>query len=192
MRLNRLAATYLLSIVVFTGASATSPADTLTVVALGASNTSGWGVGAAAAYPARLEKLLRERGHDVQVINAGRAFDTTNGMLGRLDSAVSPKADLVVIQPGGNDLRFFGTRERRAANIDAMRSRLTERGIKALVYDPVFPVEAYQWDRIHINADWHGRIAAELLPQVLDALVLTPASNGRSEPEPRSRNKRQR
>lgn len=191
MRWPGLAALLLLPIVALAGGSAPARADTLTIVAFGASNTSGWGVGEAAAYPARLEALLRERGHDVQVVNAGRAFDTTNGMLGRLDAAVPPQADLVVIQPGGNDLRFFGTRERRAANIDAMRSRLTERGIKALVYDPVFPTEAYQWDRIHINADWHGRIAAELLPQVLDALRPSAApSNG--DPESRGRRKRKR
>lgn len=144
--------------------------EALTVVAVGASNTSGWGVGAASAYPARLEALLRERGLDVQVLNAGRPFDTTGGMLGRLDDAVPHGADLVVIQPGANDLRFFGTRERRAANIGSMVARLDARGIPAIVYDPVFPADAYQWDGIHINAEGHARIAQDLLPQVVDVL----------------------
>ncbi len=174
------------------GPSLPARADALIVVALGASNTSGWGVGEAAAYPARLQTLLREAGHDVQVVNAGRAFDTTNGMLRRLDTAVPPETDLVVIQPGGNDLRFFGTPEKRAANIAAMVARLSERGIKALVYDPVFPSEAYQWDRIHINADWHGRIASELLPQVLEALRPSGAPNGKGEADMRGRGRRAR
>jgi acyl-CoA thioesterase-1 len=153
--------------------AASSPqahAAAFTVVAVGASNTSGWGVGEQAAYPARLEALLRERGLDVRVVNAGRPFDTTSGMLGRLDAAVPEGTQLVVLQPGGNDLRFFGTRERRTANIEAMVARLGERGIRVIVYDPVFSRESYQWDGIHINREGHARIAEDLAPQVIDVL----------------------
>lgn len=145
-------------------------AETLYVVALGASNTSGWGVGAEAAYPARLEAHLRERGLDVVVANAGRPFDTTNGMLGRLDEVVPAGTRLVVIQPGANDLRFLGSREKRAANIAAMVARLTERHVASIVYDPVFPSDSYQWDGIHITREGHERIAEELLPQVIAQL----------------------
>jgi acyl-CoA thioesterase I len=160
-----------LSALALTGATVPAArATALTVVALGASNTSGWGVGAAAAYPARLEALLRERGLDVRVVNAGRPFDTTSGMLGRLDAAVPDGTQLVVLQPGANDLRFFGTRERRTANIEAMVARLTERGIRSIVYDPVFPREAYQWDGIHITREGHARIADDLAPQVIEVL----------------------
>ncbi|GEO99984.1 GDSL-type esterase/lipase family protein [Methylobacterium haplocladii] len=172
--MNRLRATLKALVPALALAGAAPPAAqaaTLTVVAVGASNTSGWGVGEAAAYPAKLEVLLRERGLDVRVINAGRAFDTTSGMLGRLDAAVPDGTQLVVLQPGANDLRFFGTRERRATNIDAMVARLTGRGIRAIVYDPVFPREIYQWDGIHISRDGHARIAEELAPQVIAALT---------------------
>jgi acyl-CoA thioesterase-1 len=143
------------------GASAAS-----LVVAIGASNTSGFGVGASAAYPARLEELLRACGHDVRVINAGTSFDTTAGMLGRLDAAVPAGTSAVVIQPGGNDRRFFVSRARRSANIESMTARLRSRGIPALVYDPVFPPEAYQWDGIHLTAARHLLIARELAPRV--------------------------
>nr|WP_246413093.1 GDSL-type esterase/lipase family protein [Methylobacterium brachythecii] len=160
-----------LSALALTGATVPAArAAALTVVAVGASNTSGWGVGEAAAYPARLEALLRERGLDLRVINAGRPFDTTSGMLGRLDAVVPEGTRLVVLQPGANDLRFFGTRERRTANIAAMVARLTERGIASIVYDPVFPRESYQWDGIHITREGHARIAEELVPQVVAAL----------------------
>ena len=145
-------------------------AEPTTIVAIGASNTSGWGVGRAAAYPARLEALLKAAGRDVGVVNAGVPFQTTNGMLARIDADVPDGARVAIVQPGGNDLRFLGTRERRAANIGAMVRRLCARGIAAIVYDPVFPPEVYQWDRIHITADGHLRIAQELLPGVLAAL----------------------
>lgn len=161
-----------LSALALTGATApAAQAAALTVVAVGASNTSGWGVGEAAAYPARLEALLRERGLDLRVINAGRPFDTTSGMLNRLDTVVPEGTRLVVLQPGANDLRFFGTRERRAANIQAMVARLNERGIASIVYDPVFPRESYQWDGIHITREGHARIAEDLAPQVIEALA---------------------
>ena len=45
----------------------------VTIVALGASNTEGWGVSAAEAYPAKLQALLNARGIDAAVINAGIA-----------------------------------------------------------------------------------------------------------------------
>ena len=145
-------------------------ADPMQVVAIGASNTSGWGVGMAAAYPARLEALLRACDYDARVLNAGVPFETTNGMLARIDRDVPDGTRAVIIQPGGNDLRFLGSPERRAANIEAMRARLRDRSVPAIVYDPVFPPEDYQWDQIHIKAVGHERIARELLPRVVAAL----------------------
>jgi hypothetical protein len=66
----------------------------LNIVALGASNTPGWGVGSEQAYPARLEAMLRAKGYDAHVANAGMSFDTTGGMLRRVDSAVPRLAEI--------------------------------------------------------------------------------------------------
>lgn len=145
-------------------------AASLKIVAIGASNTSGWGVSSGNAYPERLQALLRARGIDAEVKNAGIPMETTNGMLGRIDSAVPAGTNIVIIQPGGNDLRFFGSKEKRTANVNAMVARVRARGIKAIVYDPVFPPEDYQWDRIHINTEGHAKIAAQLVPQVIAAM----------------------
>ena len=145
-------------------------AASVRIVAIGASNTSGWGVGEAAAYPAQLQALLKARGVDAEVVNAGVPFETTNGMLARIDSAVPHGTRLVIIQPGGNDLRFLGSVERRTANINAMVAKLRARGIRAIVYDPKFPPEDYQWDFIHLNAKAHAKIAHSLLPQVIAAV----------------------
>lgn len=136
------------------------------VVAIGASNTSGFGVGEAAAYPARLQERLRACGLDVRVVNAGVSFETTRGMLARIDRDVPDGTKAVVIQPGGNDRRFFVSRAERAENIARMVERLRARGIPALVYDPVFPSDAYQWDRIHLTAERHALIGAELAQRV--------------------------
>jgi acyl-CoA thioesterase-1 len=54
--------------------------------------------------------MLRAKGYDAHVANAGMSFDTTGGMLRRVDSAVPTGTSIVVFNPGGNDLRFFGSR----------------------------------------------------------------------------------
>jgi acyl-CoA thioesterase I len=145
-------------------------AAALNIVALGASNTAGWGVGSQSAYPARLEAMLRARGYDAHVANEGISFDTTGGMLRRVDSAVPAGTSIVVLNPGGNDLRFFGSKEQRDANIAAMVGRLSARHIKVIVFEnTVVPANLYQWDGIHFNAEGHDVLAAYLLPQVIAA-----------------------
>jgi acyl-CoA thioesterase-1 len=143
------------------------PARPLSIVAIGASNTTGFGVGAQSAYPAVLERLLRQKGIDAHVTNAGQNGDVTAGMRARLDAAVPKGTDLVILQPGGNDLRFFGSREARTANIAAMTQRLRARGIRVILYDPnPVPPDFYQWDGIHFNAAAHAKIAAILAAQI--------------------------
>jgi len=41
--------------------------------------------------------------------------------------------DIAILQPGGNDVRFFGTKQERAANIGEMVRRLHSRSIKVIV-----------------------------------------------------------
>ena len=142
-------------------------AKPIRIVAVGASNTQGWYVGKQGAYPAKLEALLREKGVNANVVNAGIPFDTTAGMLKRIDSDVPKGTDIVILQPGGNDRRFFVTKEQRAANIAAMERRLRDRAIKSVVYDDEIPPQYYAFDFIHLTADGHAFIALQLLPRVL-------------------------
>jgi acyl-CoA thioesterase-1 len=145
-------------------------AEPVKIVAVGASNTKGFWIGQEHAYPARLQALLRQRGIDATVTNAGAHFDTTAGMLRRIDAAVPDGTHLVIVQPGGNDLRFFGSREKRSSNIAARERHLRGRGIKVVVFDPVFPPEYYTLDGIHFTAAAHAHIAERLEPDVLRAL----------------------
>ena len=82
---------------------AATSAHAATVVALGASNTYGKGVARNQAFPAQLEAILRAKGLNVNVVNAGINGDTTEGMLQRMDSVVSKGVSAVILQPGGND-----------------------------------------------------------------------------------------
>jgi acyl-CoA thioesterase-1 len=139
------------------------------IVAIGASNTSGWLISSRLAYPAVLQDMLRARGIKAEVINAGQPFDTTSGMLARIDVDVPPDAEIVILQPGGNDRRFFGTKERRSANIEAMKQHLHARAIRVIVYDEEIPWR-YVFDGIHLTAAGHRMVASALLPQV-EALI---------------------
>jgi acyl-CoA thioesterase I len=148
-------------------ASIGAQAAPVRIVAIGASNTHGWYVGNAGAYPIQLQALLREKQIDAQVTNAGVPFDTTAMMLRRLDREVPDGTKIVILQPGGNDMRFLGTREQRAANIAEMDRRLRARGIKVIVYDEEIPLRYYSLDFIHLTREGHAMIAADLLSRVM-------------------------
>ena len=181
--LERLTFAYLVIFVAALAAAGPLQARPLTVVAIGASNTTGFGVGEQNAYPAVLQTLLRKKGIQANVINAGVNGDVTAGMLRRLDSAVPKGTDIVILQPGGNDLRFFGTKAARTANIAAMVKRLRARGIRVIVYDPdPVPADFYQWDHIHFNAAAHAKIAATLAAQI--EAVVKPAAPQPPVPAP--------
>jgi acyl-CoA thioesterase I len=140
------------------------------IVAIGASNTHGWYVSNQGAYPAQLQDLLRARGIDAQVTNAGVPFDTTGMMLRRIERDVPNGTDIVIVQPGSNDQRFFGTLQQRAANVTEMARRLHARSIKVIVWDEQIPLRYYTFDFIHWTREGHAMIAAALLPRVLAIL----------------------
>ena len=161
-------------------ASVAANAAPVRIVAIGASNTHGWYVGNQGAYPARLQALLRAKGIDAQVINAGVPFDTTAMMLRRIDKDVPNGTNIAILQPGGNDRRFFGTKEQRAANIVEMERRLRARGIKVIVYDEEIPLRYYTIDFIHLTPEGHAMIAAAVLPRVMAILQSPDVVNARS------------
>lgn len=55
------------------------------------------------AYPAVLERLLKEAGHSVSVTNAGHSGDTTFDGLARLDFSLAEKPEIVIVGLGSND-----------------------------------------------------------------------------------------
>ncbi|MEO6194901.1 MAG: arylesterase [Thermoanaerobaculia bacterium] len=73
------------------------------VVFLGDSLTAGLGLDENQAYPALLERQLREEGKAVRVVNAGVSGDTTAGGLARIGWILGQHPDLVVVALGAND-----------------------------------------------------------------------------------------
>ena len=169
--ITRLGGAALLACSTFMCANMTAAAAApLRIVAIGASNTHGFYVGNEGAYPAKLQALLRAKGIDAQVTNAGVPLETTGMMLRRIDKDVPDGTDIVILEPGGNDRRFFGTKEQRAANIAEMERRVQARSISVIVYDEEMPLRYRAFDLMHFTHQGHAIIAAALLPRVMEIL----------------------
>ena len=135
------------------------------VVALGASNTRGWGVSEAQSYPAQLQALLQARGSSLRVTNEGVPGDTTGEMLARLASAVPDGTKIVILQFGTNDARLNTPRATRHANIAAILEELRKRGIRSVQVDEL--MDAALRDGlvhsvgIHLTAEGYRRVATQ-------------------------------
>src|SRR5262249_34299402 len=70
------------------------------ILAFGDSLTAGLGLPSEAAFPARLEAWLRERGVPAHVVNAGLSGETTAMGRVRLDATLTSKPDLVILELG--------------------------------------------------------------------------------------------
>ena len=79
-------------------------AGTVRLVALGDSLTAGYRLPADAAFPTVLERLLKAKGMDVTVANAGVSGDTATGGLDRVDWSVPDGTDGVILELGANDM----------------------------------------------------------------------------------------
>jgi acyl-CoA thioesterase-1 len=143
----------------------------LRIVAVGTSNTYGWFVSGQSAYPAVLQRLLKAKGVEAEVINAGVILDTTSRMLARIDTAAPKGTAIVILEPGPND---HGTKEERAANIEAIKHQLQARSVRVIVYDQKLP-EQYRWDGVHFTVAGHALIAQSLLPRVMALVAHKPA-----------------
>ncbi len=108
-------------------------AQPATLLALGDSLTHGYGLPQQDGFVPQLESWLRERGHEVEVVNAGVSGDTTRGGLSRLDWSLTSEVDAVIVELGGNDLLRGIDPASSHENLDAILTQLGERGLPALL-----------------------------------------------------------
>jgi acyl-CoA thioesterase-1 len=163
MKISRM---FIFALTLIIAGSAAAYSASAQVVALGASNTEGHGVGSSEAFPAQLERILQAKGSHMQVRNAGVFGDTTGGMLSRLSSSVPEGTEIVILQFGGNDFRQNVTPAQRQANIASIQQQLRARGIKIIQADGFVSAALKsgmaQSDRIHLTAAGHQRVASQL------------------------------
>jgi acyl-CoA thioesterase I len=144
------------------------------VVALGADNTYGRGVGGpAGAYPAKLQALLKAKGYDLTVTNAGIKGNTTSAMLARMDSAVPPDTKIVILgvcEGLDNNAKQGISEAQGTADVDAIESGLKARGINVIFMCEVSPVLPRAPDGVHLGSIGHEMLAGTLFGQVTHEL----------------------
>ena len=103
------------------------------IVAFGDSLAAGLGLPQDQAFPAQLEAVLKARGHDVRVINAGVSGDTASAALKRLDWALPEDASAVIVELGGNDALQGIPPEGTKQALEAILRKLQARGLPVLL-----------------------------------------------------------
>jgi acyl-CoA thioesterase-1 len=118
---------------------ATQGVKAVKMVVLGDSLSAGLGLAGSAAFPARLQKALKAKGIEVDMINAGVSGDTSSGGRDRLDWSVPEGTDAVILELGANDaLRGIDPKVTRAALADIL-TRLKARKIAVLLCGMLAP-----------------------------------------------------
>ncbi|WP_212472516.1 GDSL-type esterase/lipase family protein [Bradyrhizobium liaoningense] len=102
------------------------------IVALGHSAVHG-NVSESEMWPAVLEGLLRAKGSQVHVANAGVWGETTDATLARVPTAVPDGTKLVILcDSPGNDVRRNMSPAKAMENIATIKSQLKARGIRVV------------------------------------------------------------
>lgn len=181
-------------------------AKEIQIVALGTSFTAGKGVSPSDAFPARLEKMLRADGENVQVSNRGINGNTTRDILDRIRYAVPEDVQIVIYEYArGNDNKRGINPEETVKNTEEIISDLVARKIQVLLvirgrnstqlqahmnwfreivsrYGILSlaieqPESSLQRDRQHPTAEAHGLIAATMVGPVKQLIERTRAGS---------------
>ena len=133
MALKHLTFAFLAASLAFFTTTAPVWAEPLKIVGFGDSLMAGYGLNPGESFPEKLEKALRNKGHDVVITNAGVSGDTSSGGLSRLDWSVPDGTQLVILELGANDMLRGIDPALVEQNLDKMLARLKERNIPVLL-----------------------------------------------------------
>jgi acyl-CoA thioesterase-1 len=160
--------------------SAADPAKPIKMVVLGDSLSAGLGLPAPAAFPARLQKALKAKGIDVDMVNAGVSGDTSSGGRDRLDWSVPQGTQAVIVELGANDaLRGTDPAVTRVALTDIVM-RLKARKIAVMLCGMLAPPNYGSDYSARFNAiypDLANSLAVPLYPFFLEGVATAPTLN---------------
>lgn len=111
-----------MAVVLLAGAQPAWPAED-TIVVLGDSLSSGYGLHIGESWVSMLEERLRAEGYGYEVVNASITGDTSSGGLARLPALLAAHdPSIVIVELGGND----GLRGQTVKSLRANLSRIIE------------------------------------------------------------------
>jgi acyl-CoA thioesterase I len=121
------------------GAVAETKIKPVRIVVFGDSLVAGFQLKASDAFPAQLERVLKAKGHAVEVINAGVSGDTTAAGLERLQWSVPERTDAVILELGANDALRGLDPTRARANLDRIIATIKTGGAEVLLAGMIAP-----------------------------------------------------
>ena len=146
------------------------------IVALGDSLTQGYGLPRGDGFVPQMQSWLRERGHDVELVNAGVSGDTTAGGLARADWSIEDDTDAMIVALGGNDLLRGIDPASSRRNLDAILKIAANRDVPVLLvglrapsnfgpefkaaFDAMYPDLARKYGTLHF-ADFFQGLASD-------------------------------
>jgi acyl-CoA thioesterase-1 len=163
-------------------AGALTAAEMKTLVFFGDSLTAGYGVDPDEAYPALIQHKIEGAGLPWRVVNAGLSGETTAGGLRRLDWILRRKADLFVIELGGNDgLRGIAPAVTRS-NLKRMIERIRQQapGARVVLAGMLLPTNMgpeHTREFAAIFPEIARESGAVLIPFLLDGVGGNPSLN---------------
>jgi acyl-CoA thioesterase-1 len=144
---------------------------------LGDSLSAGYGLSESQAFPALVQDQLRQRGHPVDVLNAGVSGDTTTEGLSRVDRVLRSQPNLLVVELGANDALRGQPLEKTERNLREIVRRGSAAGASVLLLGMGLPT-SFGPEYTDGFAEMYGRIAeeeeVELLPGFLHDFGLDP------------------
>src|SRR5579862_8291611 len=150
------------------------PDDRKVIAVFGDSLSAGFGLASGESFPDDLQRTLDAQGYPWHVVNLGVSNDTTEGGVARIDSAVSLKPAIVLLELGGNDgLRGLPLKVTRD-NLETMIVAFQKAGAKVVLAGMTLPPN-YGPEYIHkfeaIYRDLAAKYKLTLIPFLLADIV---------------------
>lgn len=155
-------------------------ADSPRLAVIGDSLTAGYGLAPHEAFPAQLERRLRDLGVEMTVLNAGVSGDTSAGGRARVDWVLGDRPHFAIIELGANDgLRGIEPADMEA-NLAVIIERLQARGIAVMLAGMYAPPNLGRDYANAFNAVYPRlaeRYGVPLYPFFLDGVAAEPSLN---------------
>ena len=150
-------------------------AETFTALVVGDSISAAYGLREDDGWVVLAEQALKEKGLDVDMVNASISGDTTAGGLRRLPDALERfNPDLLIIELGGNDgLRGYSTDDMQK-NIEDMATLARDNGAQVLILGMLIPSnygQAYVQKFGQAFVDAAETTQSELVPFLLEPIA---------------------
>jgi len=159
--------------------------DARPIIAIVGDSLSEVGSDSGQSFPDFLQKDLDKSGYAYRIVNLGISGDTTTGGLGRIQSAIDLKPELVVLELGGNDglrgVPVASSRENLAKMIEAVQAAHIRLILAGMTLPPNYGAQyIHEFERMYrdLAAQYKLTFIPFLLEDIRQNLAKTPGLMG--------------